>query len=72
MAERKRDEMSMNITTTARFGGVATAAAVSVPEAIGARKAPKRPARPVDGVDRHALRDKVMAKFPNIRARLAE
>ncbi|MGJ3265263.1 MAG: hypothetical protein ACFE0R_18735 [Salinarimonas sp.] len=57
MAERKRDEMSVNVTT---------AAVESAP------RAPKRPARPADGVDRDALRGKVMEKFPNIRARLAE
>lgn len=67
MAERKqRDEMSTSVTTAGQPGGVERTA---VDSARGARK---RPARPVEGVDRDALRDKVMAKFPNIRARLAD
>ncbi len=66
MAERKRDEMSTSVTTPGHSGGGEGAAVGSAPGA------PKRPARPAVGVDRDALRDKVMAKFPNIRARLAE
>lgn len=63
VAERKGDE-AVTVSTSARFGDVATASAEAAP------KAPKRPARPVEGVDRDALRSRVMAKFPRIRARL--